>query len=376
MRIGILSLALHTNYGGLLQAYALQTVLERLGHDVVFLNKDFNLIKCLPVWKWPFSLSKRCIRKYLFHQEVDIFKEYHHNRDYRIISQYTQRFIDENIHVYPFNHFSDLKASDFDCIIVGSDQVWRKKYFEFHYKTTIDNAYLSFATDWKIKKVAYAASFGTEEWEYDENDTIRCKKLIQQFEKVSVREESGVHLLEKYFDLHAARLLDPTFLLNKDDYIQLFAKCVIPKSRGDLLCYFLDPSLETSNLVSYLSQNICITPFCVNGMPDDVNAELEKRIQPPLEAWIRGFYDAKFVVTDSFHACVFSIIFNKPFIVYGNVARGLSRIKSLLIPLGLEERIVSGINDIPSNDKLVLKPNCLDLLKDKIDESKRYLQSI
>ena len=72
-------------------------------------------------------------------------------------------------------------------------------------------------------------------------------------------------------------------------------------------------------------------------------APLAERVQPPVEQWLRGFYDAEFVVTDSFHACVFSILFHKPFIVVGNARRGMSRFKSLLSIFALGDRLVMDV---------------------------------
>ena len=84
-------------------------------------------------------------------------------------------------------------------------------------------------------------------------------------------------------------------------------------------------------------------PFRVNAK-SDINLPIENRIAPSVEQWLRGFYDAEFVVTDSFHACVFSILFNKPFLVVGNQKRGLSRFVSLLGMFGLEDRLITDMN--------------------------------
>ena len=88
-----------------------------------------------------------------------------------------------------------------------------------------------------------------------------------------------------------------------------------------------------------------MTPFYVNSKYNNAEAPLEERIQQPVEKWLRAFHDAEFVITDSFHACVFSIIFNKPFIVYGNKERGFARFESLLNMFGLEDRLVSSLNE-------------------------------
>ena len=79
--------------------------------------------------------------------------------------------------------------------MVGSDQVWRPMY----YPTKIENAYLDFARDWNVKRMAYAASFGTSDWEYTAGQTRRCRELLRKFDVVSVREESAVGLCRKFF---------------------------------------------------------------------------------------------------------------------------------------------------------------------------------
>ena len=344
MRIGILTLPLHTNYGGILQAYALQTVLERMGHEVVVISRNFNLEKFPPFWKLPLSITKRCIRKYLLRQNVYIFSESYNNKIYKTISQHTQMFVDQHIHTFIIEKFEELKESDFDCIVVGSDQVWRKKYFTSQYATTIDNAYLSFAKNWNIKKIVYAASFGSEDWEYDDEDTQKCKKLIQQFQVVSVREDSGVQLCKEKFGIEAIQLLDPTLLLKMEDYIKLFKDKTEP-SIGNLMVYILDESPKTDQILSEVVKQTKLHPFRTVAKKASQTEILEKRIQPPPESWLRGFYDAKFIVTDSFHACVFSIIFNKPFLVIGNESRGLSRFSSFLKQFHLEDRLITNVEE-------------------------------
>ena len=233
------------------------------------------------------------------------------------------------------DNYSDLKAEDFDAIVVGSDQVWRPKYFG-----KIEDAYLQFAKDWNIKRIAYAASFGTAEWEYTENQTEICKDLIKKFDAVSVREDSGKDMCKKYLDVDAEHLLDPTMLLEKEDYIRIFANSGTPQSPGTLMCYILDETPEKQSLINKISREKDLIPFRVNSKVENCTAPLAERIQPPVEQWIRGFYDAEFVVTDSFHACVFSILFNKPFIAISNKGRGESRFQSLLKLFDLDNRII------------------------------------
>lgn len=118
-----------------------------------------------------------------------------------------------------------------------------------------------------------------------------------------------------------------------------------PKSKGNLLCCILDETDEKKELVRHIADEKGLTPFNVTAKIYDENAPLNERIQPPLEQWLRGFCDADFVVTDSFHACVFSIIFQKQFIVLGNKQRGLDRFSSWLTFLSLEERMINSFYD-------------------------------
>lgn len=366
MKIGILTLQLHTNYGGILQAYALQTVLERMGHEVVVLNKRHHLM--LPVWKWPYSYPKRIIKKYILGEGGRVFFESYYNRTYPIVSQNTQLFIDKYIHRLEVEDLFALKEDDFDAFVVGSDQVWRPMF----YPGKIENAYLDFAKDWDIKRIAYAASFGTSEWEYTKSQTRRCGELLRKFDVISVREESGVGLCHKHFEVNANHVLDPTMLLSVKDYMCLVEKANIPKSKGSLLCYILDETKSKNDLISKLADDMGLVPFRGNSRVEVRNASLAECIQPPVEQWLRGFMDARMVVTDSFHACVFSIIFNKPFVVVGNIERGLTRIESLLAMFGLQKALydynknfnVSNVDWNAVNKRLLdLQNYSLDMLK-------------
>lgn len=340
MRIGILTLPLHTNYGGILQAYALQTTLERMGHEVVIFDTP-NKCPLPPLWKLPLSFAKRILLKSM--GRIDrIFIERYNNRVYHVITKEIQPFIDEKIHRKVFTKFSKLDAYDFDAIVVGSDQVWRSIYFiPMWFGQPMENAYLSFTKGWNIKRISYAASFGTDKWEYNEKQTLHSKKSLQMFDAVSVREENGVKLCKQYFDVDALHVLDPTMLLDANDYIELFKQKQTPKSKGNLLNYVLDETDEIESLIKKVASMKKMVPFAVNNTYEGDNTKpLNQRIKPSVETWLRGFYDADFVITDSFHACVFSIIFKKQFVVVGNKDRGMSRFESLLKLFGLEDRLV------------------------------------
>lgn len=339
MKIGILTLPLHTNYGGILQAYALQTVLERMGHEVVVFDTDKKLDT--RIWKHPRVLISRFINKYLRRKPTRILYEKWYNKTYPIVSKYTQEFLDKYIHRTIVSELNALSNDYFDALVVGSDQVWRPMYFTWMYKTSIDNAYLAFARNWDVKRIAYAPSFGTEDWEYSEEQTKECGELLKLLDIVTVREKSGVRLCKEHFGVDATHVLDPTMLLDSRDYMQIVKNSTVPKSKGNMLCYVLDETVEKKAIIEKIAKERDLISFSVNSKVENYWAPIEERIQPPVETWLRGFYDAEFVVTDSFHACVFSILFKKPFLVIGNEGRGMARFQSLLSMFGLQDRLIT-----------------------------------
>lgn len=341
MKIGILTLPLNSNYGGVLQAYALQTVLKRMGHDVLEVELKKNLRwQYPPLWKIPLSFGKRFLFKYIVRRKNQkILLERYERKIYPLLVHDILAFISKYIKQFKVDKFIDCKGK-FDAFVCGSDQIWRYKYYPF-FEGDIANVYLKFLGDDSCKRIAYAASFGTDNWEYPAKETAECKNWIQKFDAVSVREETGVKLCSTYYDIKAKHVLDPTMLLSKDDYVDLIEKSDVPKSKGNLFCYILDNTDEKMNVVKNIEKQRHLSPFFMNGDCGNWTEDLEKRIQPPVESWLRAFYDSEFIVTDSFHACVFSILFHKQFLVIGNKERGLARIYSLLSMFGLEDRLTS-----------------------------------
>lgn len=336
MKIGVLTLQLHNNFGGILQAYALQRILEKLGHNAILIDKP-RYVSLGPWYKKYPVYIKRGINRYILGKDIIVKADVEQNRVPKAIAKYIEPFIEKNIKRIYTKDFSNIKERNFDVLIVGSDQIWRPQYFF----SKIENAYFEFAKDWNVRRIAYATSFGTEEWEYKEEQTNNCATLLKKFNAVSVRESSAVILCNEYFGVKAEHVLDPTMLLSKEDYIKLFKDYNAAQSDGNLFCYILDEGEEKKNIIDCIAKEKSLKTFYVNSRYEDPDAPLEERIQQPVEKWLRAFYDAEFIITDSFHACVFSIIFNKPFIVYGNKERGLARFNSLLSIFKLEERIVS-----------------------------------
>ena len=349
MKIGILSLVLNTNYGGILQAYSLQTVLERMGHEVVVLDKESIVHRSL-VRKF-FSFCRFFVKTKILRQEATFVTDKEYNLAKSEREQFTRAFINRYIHTRKVKNITRDTLMDVDTIIVGSDQVWRPRYFKKQWKTEIENAFLKFAANRNILRIAYAASFGTDEWEYTERETNECSRLLNTFNAVSAREDSGVEFCKyKLCRSDAIRALDPTLLLSKIDYVQLVENSEVPISPGNLMCYVLDRTYEIQILIDKIAKERGLTPFYTNSKITDPSSPQSERIQPPLEGWLRGFMDAEFVVTDSFHACIFSIIFGKPFVVVGNKERGMTRFKSLLSIFSSENHLISSSEEYLSTE--------------------------
>lgn len=346
MKIAILTQPLRTNYGGILQNYALQQCLESMGNNVFTLD-DIRIVK-YSKWKYPLTITKRIVQRILGTSNLQpILYEHRYKCDYKEFTKYTRDFVNKHIKLYPFkNLYKDLAPSTFDVYVVGSDQIWRPDYYN------IFHAFLDFTNGWKVKRIAYAVSFGKDEWMMTDKETEKCKLLACNFDAVSVREVSGIKLCGNHLGIHAIHVIDPTLLLSKEDYSSLVDMNKTKKSEGTMFVHILDKSKEKSILISQLSKMYHATPFSVCQLKPEENLfePIEERIQPPIEQWLRAFIEAEYVVTDSFHASVFSIIFNKRFLVIANADRGLARIKSLLSLFGLEKCLIN------NNDKQLSFP--------------------
>ena len=361
MKIGILTHRLGTNYGGLLQNFALQEVLINLGHDPITLNHYPK-----SAYPWYIKIASVCIRIFrkLKGEKVTL-KAWTTQEEQKQISKYTDEFISKYINTtepFRLSEIGRFKHS-FDAIFVGSDQVWNP-----HYMKPIERFFLSDFTDVNVPKIAYAASFGGESWLFSNIETIHCKELVSQFKAVSVRENTGVSMCDKYLDCKAEFVLDPTLLVTIDCYIKLIQKSNLsPLSGKTMMTYLLDKSKEKQIIVQRLSNELSLNINSVmpqKSIGESGKTNIEDCVFPSVEEWLRGFLDADFVVTDSFHGTVFSLIFNKPFVTILNKKRGADRFTSLLGYLNLEDRLVTNVE---AAEAVINKPIDYCMVNDKLN---------
>ena len=252
---------------------------------------------------------------------------------------------------------------------MGSDQVWRPKY-----SPNIFTYFLDFLkNNESVKKISYAASFGVDQWEYKSKETTKCAARAKQFTAISVREDAAVDLCRQHLRVNAVKVLDPTLLLEKEEYLKLIDKANISEKDEDfIMFYVLDPKLLKGTIVEEVKKRLGLKLYEI--MPLAFTKENIKNINdcvyPPVANWLQGFYKAKYVVTDSFHGTALSILFNKQFIALGNKERGMSRFLSILRIFGLEDRLVTDLNQIENgilNKKIEYNAITKILIKERKD---------
>lgn len=350
MKIAIVTLPLHTNYGGLLQAYALKHKLELMGHsaDVLDLKDKMPSPKGL---KAPFVYMRRFISSLTGSTEV--FREKRYKRELPVVAEQTSRFVDHYISPRMLDSYSDVSEGEYDAFVTGSDQVWRPLYFG-----NIKDAFLAFTGNWDVRRLSYAASFGTDVLEYEYMQVEECAGLIAKFDAVSVREDSAVRMCGEWFDRDdAVHVADPVMLLDVSEYMDMASRAAQHPAKGKIMTYILDKSKEKAAVVDFISKVSSYPVYDSSVRPYDRSVPLSERVVPSVEQWIAGFADAEFVVTDSFHACVMSILMHKRFIAVGNSRRGMARLYSLLNMFGLDSRLVHGIDPDDDGEFFLSQPD-------------------
>lgn len=343
-KIGILTFHDEPNYGAFLQTYALSEAVKALGYHVEIIDlrisgeyKYSRLMKLLSplIWRLIFESARA---KFL-------------NR-----STITYRSSDDLFKYTP----------DCDVYILGSDQVWNKditRDLKYSY-------FFDFVPEGKII-CSYASSFGTQEWFFDDEETDKIRALLKRFSNVAVRESSAVSMCKTYCDVDAVEVLDPTLLVS--DYSTLLSS--EPKKTNKMVCFKFNqgPSfynfLESFKLKVDYKISILAKTKPVKGLG---NIPL-----PSIGRWLMSIAEAELVLTDSYHAMLFSIIFKKQFIVLPANTKNFNRLSELLEELGLSDRIFYTYEEVLSDDRWKNQINFSDvheLLSVKVNRSKGILR--
>lgn len=334
MKIGIVTLPLHFNYGGILQAFALQKTIEDLGFNAFVITQKPETIKQkLKVFLYKKSKVYDFIKKNL------TFLELHE----------------------PFCK-NELTTNNLKVLVVGSDQVWRP-CMGSNRENNVNRYFLKTDPNNCIKKIAYAASFGVNYWDFTESETKTAQRLINEFSFISIRESSGIKLCSKYLNSNnAIHVLDPTMLVQTEIYKKVMAETPFKTHNTRCFLYLLDyNNITNKHIVEAL-------------LPKDaelLTAKVERNIikkyfreKNTVEDWLSAIYHSNIMITDSFHGCVFSILFHKDFYVMSNEVGGNARIQSLLSLFQLNDRLLDS-TFIPQ-EKITIDWNAVDMQLQKL----------
>ncbi|WP_390338459.1 polysaccharide pyruvyl transferase family protein [Vibrio harveyi] len=357
MKIAIITHPLEKNIGGIMQAYALQKVLSLKKLNVQTIdfrpwqhNSKFRTLKySIKNVLYRLSLNKH----YPLNESLLYSKNKDFIKDFMVLSDrvYSRKSLKKYVNKQAVT-----------TLIVGSDQTWRPKYI-----TDLVVYYLGFVDN--CKKLAYASSFGVSNWEYNDVQEKIANELIKNFHRVSVREDDGVKLCQNHLHTEAVCVADPTLLLDKSIYLELCEDISRLSAENYLFYYVLDNNQDKQAYAESLAESLNLQLLTVESKPEGLfltNTSLE--IGP--KEWLSLFKNSSYVITDSYHGMVFSLKFQRQFLIFGNPKRGLSRFSSLLNKLELNERIISSpVNGFEYKENAIIDYSKVDV---KIDEFVLY----
>jgi hypothetical protein len=344
-KAAILTLNGYFNYGNRLQNYATQEILKNLGFSVETLVVETVATKKQITKK---SLKKRVINilksrntlKRIQHKTWKIknkktLKELENYRTEKF-KLFTSNLINESEDVYRESNIPSNISDQYDCFIVGSDQVWNPIY-----NNESSLYFLRFVQ--KNKRIALSPSFGISK--LSEESQVKYKKWLKEIPNLSVREEAGQKIIYSLIGQTVPVLVDPTLMLSKDKWLSVSEKA-LNKPEKYLLTYFLGGiDTENSRKISKIAKK---NNLDIINLADITHRDAYKT--GPSE-FIDYINDAEIFCTDSFHGTVFAILMKTPFIVYDRKSEFgsmYSRIDTLLEKFSLSNR--KSVNIIEENE--------------------------
>jgi len=326
------------NFGAVLQAYSARKNIEDLGYEAYLVNYQ-PINKSIKSFVWNLIMSIGGFR----------FNKFRKQEIPNILSK--------------TNSFEELvKLNEkLDGFVVGSDQVWR--YIED--LEVLSTYYLHFVNDDKVK-IAYAASFGVDYWPNNKPlETGKIKQLAKKFNSISVREDSGVDLCAKHFNVDSVRVLDPTMLVDRNSFLNMATQKRLCKEK-----YYAYMMLHNSKKSEKYFRDLAIKQDSKFIRLQGIKFYSPKMIYfyRSIKDWLSYIRDAEIIITDSFHTVVFATVFKKNFAVISNPINGITRLKNLLSMIGEEDKFYDSVDDINLNI-FFEQPN-YDFINKKIKEEK------
>lgn len=322
-KVGIITISGNYNYGNRLQNYAMQEVYKKLGFDA---ETIWNNMCSQSKINFPIFVRFKNIIKPIFGKTnyVKIIKERNKN-----FEKFTNKYIKNSEYIINHEHDNNALNEMYDYFSVGSDQVWN---YTFDNMSSVD--FLKFAD--KSKTIAYAPSFGISQIPYIMKDIYIDG--LNHIKFLSVREDAGSKIISDLVDKRAPVVLDPTMLLDKEDYEKIEIKPKYNINKKYILLYFLgNISEKKKKEIEEVKNKFDLDIINLMDITDKFHSS------GPGE-FLYLFHNAELILTDSFHACVFSIIYSKPFFVFDRdekMSDMNSRLDTLLGMLKLNDRKIS-----------------------------------
>ena len=368
MKIGIITWFTYENYGTKLQAVALQQYLRNLNHEVQLIN--FNPPDVESVIKNKSTLIKKIQNRYNMYTQKLANKKYSKELDTR--SKRFEDIISENCiltdKIRNDSEYINI-CNQFDVLICGSDQIWNPNWYHPFY-------YADFK-EIKTPRIAYAPSIGTSHI-YDE---VKENVLhsVSKFSAIGMREQAGVEAIKALTGKSVKKVVDPTLLLDKSTWEKILNIYKESKAEDYICCYFLGENKNHWKSVYKYAKKYDLK---IKIIPQKAAAYMRKgtiEASAGIKEFVEVIANAKYVFTDSFHAIVFSVIFNKEFQVFErfdskSATSQNSRIYNFLGTVGLDKQLITfNSNDIPDVEDINYK-DVNDKLEKEIQTSTQFLR--
>lgn len=364
-KIGLLNFHYsNDNYGAVLQAAALANVIAERGYNVEHINYIRNgkkkvTIKNLVIKLLELMKLKELVIRLVRNDTSKIIK--HEVSGSEVFEEFRQDWVKVSRDTYYFAYELDSIGSSYHSVIVGSDQVWRLREPDNEFA----HAYFLKFLPKKVKKIAYAASFGVDYWvgECNQELTNDVKSQLKTFHSISVREISGIDICKNTFDVNAEQVLDPTLLRGVQFFDDVISKSNLKQESDDIIYYKLDLDSKFFDFIEKIEGTLGSKSSNIYYRNSNDGYKYF-----PVPEWLGKIKNCKLIVTDSFHCVCFAILFNKDFICLTNKDRGLARLDSLLGMLGLTDRLFDTEVDDLCNEFDALKPIDYDSVNEKLEQ--------
>lgn len=363
-KVDIITLHRTVNYGSVLQAYATQYVLKKMGYDVEFIDYYPERLHMTGMLKRIKNKSE-CLKKSIILRtiaRIAIFPSY--IKRFFVFKTFVKKYINTTKKTYKTEDELEKDIPNADVYCTGSDQVWNVGWNE-----KIDYPFfLKFVPDEK-KRIAYSASFGKsklEDWEKKET-----KKLLERYSHIAMRENSGVKILEDLGINDGIQVLDPTLLLNKEEWKNLISDKY--KGKKYIFMYNINHNKKLDEYANKLAKKKNLKLIYVSYNFHDCFKKGNLKCNTKVENFLSLIANAEYVLTDSFHCTAYSINFNKQ-VVVAYPEKFSTRLASIVELTGIENRVIDDYNDLEICDRPIDFEKANNVLEKERKKSLNFLK--